>query len=73
MKSRKFSEEQLRLTATHEAGHTLVAHYTKGADKLHKVTIISKGNSGGHTGFIPGNEYSQTFKELEARIDACMG
>lgn len=36
------------LTAYHEAGHTIVAYFTKDATPLHKVTIIPRGMSLGH-------------------------
>lgn len=40
--------ETNKLTAYHEAGHTLVAYFTKDAIPLHKVTIIPRGMSLGH-------------------------
>ncbi len=42
-KSMVMSEEDKRLTAYHEGGHTLVAIYSEGADPLHKVTILPRG------------------------------
>lgn len=47
LKSRKKTKEQLRLTAYHEAGHTIVNLFTEGAPELHKVTVLSRGHSGG--------------------------
>ena len=44
--SRVREKEDLEITAIHEGGHVLVAYYTKEADKIHKVTIIAKGQSG---------------------------
>ena len=44
--SRVREKEDLEITAVHEGGHVLVAYYTKEADKIHKVTIIAKGQSG---------------------------
>lgn len=44
-------EEANRITAFHEAGHTLVSIYTKDAIPVHKVTIIPRGGSLGHVSF----------------------
>ena len=41
-------EETNKVTAYHEAGHTLVAYFTKGATPPHKVTIMPRGQSLGH-------------------------
>merc|ERR1719266_809704 len=42
---------------------------------LHKVTIVAKGGSGGHTAFIPleSQEWHQTKAQLKARMDTAMG
>ena len=42
-KSRIADEECNRNTAYHEAGHVLVAYFTKDSDSLHKVTILPRG------------------------------
>lgn len=47
-KSRIPDEEANLVTAYHEGGHALVAHYTKDSHPLHKVTIIPRGPSLGH-------------------------
>lgn len=74
MKSRKRLVEDLKITAYHEAGHTLVALYTKEAHPVHKVTIIAKGGSGGHTAFVPQKESGfQTKTALIAQLDTAMG
>ena len=63
-----------QLTAYHEAGHTLVAMYTSDATPLHKVTIVSRGQSGGHTAFLPKKDITMQAKsELIARMDVGMG
>jgi len=51
-KSRVPDEETNQLTAYHEAGHTLVAMFTKDATALNKVTIIPRGASLGHVSLV---------------------
>ncbi|RWS27526.1 ATP-dependent zinc metalloprotease YME1-like protein [Leptotrombidium deliense] len=73
-KSRIPDEEANRITAYHESGHALVAYYTKDATPIHKVTIVSRGPSLGHTAYIPEKEsYHITKAQMEAWIDAAMG
>jgi len=74
-KSRVRSKEDMEITAFHEAGHTLVNHFTQGSNPLHKVTIIAKGGSGGHTAFVPlpNTEWHQTKQQLIASMDVAMG
>lgn len=47
------TEKEKKLTAYHEAGHTLVAWLSPNADPVHKVTIIPRGRSLGVTQFLP--------------------
>ncbi|MCZ7662311.1 MAG: ATP-dependent zinc metalloprotease FtsH [Thermoleophilia bacterium] len=52
-KSRLLSEEERLITAYHETGHALVAHYLPHADPVHKVSIISRGQALGYTITLP--------------------
>ncbi|XP_018026030.1 ATP-dependent zinc metalloprotease YME1L [Hyalella azteca] len=73
-KSRIPDEEVNLVTAYHEGGHTLVAHYTKHCHPLHKVTIIPRGPSLGHTAYIPAKEqYNVTRAQMLATLDSLMG
>uniref|UniRef100_A0A2P2I4B5 ATP-dependent zinc metalloprotease YME1 homolog n=2 Tax=Hirondellea gigas TaxID=1518452 RepID=A0A2P2I4B5_9CRUS len=73
-KSRIPDEEVNMVTAYHEGGHTLVAHYTKHSHPLHKVTIIPRGPSLGHTAYIPAKEqYNVTRAQMMATLDSLMG
>ena len=55
-KSHKVSEEDKRLVAYHEAGHAIVGELLEGCDKVHLVTIMPRGGSGGHTLLLPEQE-----------------
>lgn len=50
------SEEEKRLTAYHEAGHTLVAKFLPSADPIHKVSIIPRGEALGITQQLPAED-----------------
>jgi cell division protease FtsH len=50
------SDEEKRVTAYHEAGHTLVAKLLPGTDPIHKVTIIPRGMAMGLTQQLPTEE-----------------
>ncbi|XP_050426443.1 ATP-dependent zinc metalloprotease YME1L [Adelges cooleyi] len=67
-------EEANKLTAYHEGGHTLVAYFTQDSYPLHKVTIMPRGSSLGHTAYIPEKEeYHITKSRLLAIMDTMMG
>ncbi len=55
-KSRVMSQHEKRLTAYHEGGHTVIAHFLDKHDPPHKVTIVSRGMAGGYTRFLPDEE-----------------
>jgi cell division protease FtsH len=52
-KSRIISPRQKAITAYHEAGHALTAHLLSNADPVHKISIVARGMSGGHTRLLP--------------------
>ncbi|XP_067686204.1 ATP-dependent zinc metalloprotease YME1L-like [Haliotis asinina] len=61
-------------TAFHEAGHTLVAHFTKDAPIPNKVTILPRGSSLGHTAISYEKElFNMSRSQLLARMDVSMG
>lgn len=57
-RSRALSQKEKEITAYHEAGHALVAASLKGADPVHKISIISRGRAGGYTLKLPLEETS---------------
>ncbi|XP_055642377.1 ATP-dependent zinc metalloprotease YME1L isoform X2 [Toxorhynchites rutilus septentrionalis] len=73
-KSRLPDEDANKITAYHEGGHAIVAYYTKESHPLHKVTIMPRGPSLGHTAYIPEKErYHVTKQQLLAMMDTMMG
>lgn len=52
-KSHVFSEQEKKIAAYHEAGHALVAASIPGADPVHKISIVSRGMTGGYTQQLP--------------------
>ena len=63
-KSLVISDEEKRMTAYHEAGHTLVTKLIPGTDPIHKVSIIPRGRALGVTVSLPLDEkhnYSRTW------------
>jgi len=63
-KSIVISEEERKITAYHEAGHTLVAKSLPGTDPIHKVTIIPRGRALGVTQQLPTDEKHNYPKEF---------
>ncbi len=73
-KSRKISEREKKIVAYHEAGHALVAAKMPNADPVHKVTIVARGASGGHTRLLPDEDRSLWSKaQFEAALAVMMG
>lgn len=73
-KSAVMNKEEKRITAFHEGGHALVAHYSKHADPVHKISIVSRGRAGGYTLKLPERDKSlHTKSEFLADIAVMLG
>ncbi|HVF51099.1 MAG TPA: ATP-dependent zinc metalloprotease FtsH [Pyrinomonadaceae bacterium] len=73
-KSMVISNEEKRVTAYHEAGHTLVGLKVPNADPVHKVTIIPRGMALGVTQQLPeGDRHNYTKEYLVGQIAILMG
>ena len=73
-KSHVMTDEEKRLTAYHEGGHTLVGMLLEHADPVHKVTIIPRGRAGGYMLSLPKEDRSyRTRSELFDRIKVALG
>jgi cell division protease FtsH len=68
------SDEEKKVIAYHESGHTLVTKYLPKADPIHKVTIIPRGLALGVTQSLPVDERHTHSKEyLETMLAVLMG
>ena len=72
-KSKVMSELEKKVTAYHEGGHTIVAHFLEHHDPVHKVTIVSRGMSGGHTRFIGEDTSYHTPAMFKDRMASALG
>lgn len=73
-KSRVQTEEDRKYTAYHEAGHAILALELDKCDKLHEVSIISRGIAAGYTMTLPKDDWTHvTQKRMEDSICMTMG
>ena len=73
-RSMVITNEEKRVTAYHEAGHTLVGLKVPNADPVHKVTIIPRGMALGLTQQLPeGDRHNYTKEYLLGQIAILMG
>lgn len=73
-RSRVISDNEKRLTAYHEGGHTLVGMLLDHTDPVHKVTIIPRGRAGGYTLSLPKEDrYYATRSELLDELKVLLG
>ena len=73
-KKRLQSDEDKKLTAYHEAGHAIVTHFLKYMDPVHRISIVARGMSLGHTLIPPvGDRTHETKSRLLEQITAMLG
>lgn len=73
-RSMVMSDDEKKLTAYHEAGHTIVGRSVPGHDPVYKVSIIPRGRALGVTMFLPETDrlsYSKQF--LESQLCSLFG
>ncbi len=72
--SRALNDHERKIIAFHEAGHAIIGIKNPHSDKVQKITIIPRGNTGGHVRMTPEEDrFLLTKKELEARIVGYLG
>ncbi|MFL5434802.1 MAG: ATP-dependent zinc metalloprotease FtsH, partial [Myxococcales bacterium] len=73
-KARLLSEKEQRITAYHEMGHALVAHYLDNTDPVHKISVISRGQALGYTISLPTEDkFLTTRAELSDTMAMTLG
>lgn len=73
-KSHKVTEHDKKLTAYHEAGHAVSAHFLGGQDPVQQVSIIPTGMAGGFTMHTPlEDKMYRSKKKMEEEIITLLG
>ncbi|MBI2598827.1 ATP-dependent zinc metalloprotease FtsH [Candidatus Curtissbacteria bacterium] len=73
-RKRMQSQEERRMTAYHEGGHAIVAHFLPHVDPVHRISIVARGGTGGHTLVPPSiDRYTETKTRLIETIATLMG
>jgi cell division protease FtsH len=73
-KKRLQSEEDRKITAYHEAGHAIVTHNLPKMDPVHRISIVARGASLGHTLIPPAADRThETKTRIIQQITAMLG
>jgi len=73
-RKRLTDEEEKRITAYHEAGHALVTKMLPHMDPVHRISIVARGPTGGHTLIPPAiDRYNETKTRLLETITSLLG
>ncbi|WP_189332281.1 ATP-dependent zinc metalloprotease FtsH [Actinoplanes ianthinogenes] len=73
-RTRAMSDHEKKITAYHEGGHALVAYALPHSAPVHKVTILPRGRSLGHTLVLPTEDkYTQTRAEMIDTLAYALG
>lgn len=73
-KARLMSDKEKRVTAVHEMGHALLAHYLEDADPPHKISIVGRGMALGYVVSLPREDrYTRRKAELMAQLAQALG
>ncbi|MBI3443149.1 ATP-dependent zinc metalloprotease FtsH [Candidatus Woesebacteria bacterium] len=73
-KKRLQSEEDKKITAYHEAGHAIVTHVLPKMDPVHRISIVARGMSLGHTLIPPAADRThETKTRMLQQITAMLG
>lgn len=69
IRKRNRTEEELKMTAYHEAAHAVIMYLTPQHDPVHRITILSRGMALGYTMPLPETDQLQMTKtKMESHI-----
>lgn len=73
-KSQVVIEKERVLTAYHESGHAIVSGFLEDNDKVHMITIIPRGRSGGFTAYLPQEDAKfMTKRQMQHKLISLLG
>ncbi len=73
-RKRMTSEEEKKISAYHEGGHALVTKMLPNMDPVHRISIVARGSTGGHTLIPPSiDRYNETKTRLLETITSLLG
>ncbi len=73
-KSSVMTKRDREMTAYHEAGHAVVAHFSQQCDPVRKVSIIGRGMAGGYTLSMPTTDvHYKTLGKFKDELAMAMG
>src|ERR671936_736167 len=73
-KTRLLYEQERKITAYHELGHAIVAHFLENTDPVHKISVISRGQALGYTISLPTEDkFLTTRAELADTMAMTLG
>jgi cell division protease FtsH len=75
MQSRRtLNDHERKVVAFHEAGHALCAELLPGVDRVHKISIVPRGNALGYVVNLPDEDsYLKTREELVDQMTVLLG
>ena len=73
-KSRKYTEQERKLVAYHEAGHAVIGIRLENASQVQKITIVPRGQAGGYNLMMPREEtFFHTKSQMLETITGFLG
>jgi cell division protease FtsH len=73
-KSHVITEDEKKLTAYHESGHAIVAHYCETQDPVHQISIVPRGLAGGYTlSLSEKDNFYTSRKKMYESVSAALG